>query len=226
MDKIDVLVIILLSISIGAFFINNAWGADYFTSMDFGDGAWYFKTDPIVCFNRPSNATEVFNYVSKHEMINAVDEWEEKLGKGFNIDIYLPRTQEQYERCNVHIQFVNAIRHDLGENVVVNGLADCKNENCMIWISIEAMRTSVINNVHGTIKHEFGHAIGLSHRYFDSVYDMSRIVIDNDVMFFQNGKFRWITDEDIRIVKMIYGDNGWREPNFNIGKVIISVVSK
>jgi len=50
---------------------------------------------------------------------------------------------------------------------------------------------------------------------------MGRIAVSNDVMFFQNGKFRWITNEDLRVLSLIYGNDGWSGLNSDIGKIII-----
>jgi hypothetical protein len=216
----------------GIYFVSErlgyAYADDYFTAMRFeADEVWTFDTKPIVCFAKPQNTTELYQYMSKHSMINGVLEWKKKLNSTYyDIDVFLPQTNEQYQKCNIHITWVeNIVVKDLTTGIPA-GLADCQDEHCNLYISLYVMRESSIKNTHGVIKHEFGHAIGVSHRYFDNIYDMARVAVSNDVMFFSNGHFRWITDEDLLVVHTIYGDDGWSGQNKDIGKLIIGKTPK
>ena len=206
MDRIELILVVCVISVISVIYLDNVFAEEYYTYYNRP-----FEKAPIVCITKPPPI--VMNFTSKYELIKSVDEWETKLNnytnsKDYSFQLFLPNTQEQYARCTVKIVFSNDFIG--GGSGVTVGQASCNDigiKQCTIIIGTNHL--SVKAPVTNTIKHEFGHIIGLGHRQWDTIFDMARVVKSNDVMIYQNGLNRWILEDDLNALIAFYGDDGF-----------------
>lgn len=216
------LTLILASAIVWEYWVVPAYADEYF---------WYYeepwKTEPIVCIGQPINKTLTYQLMSKYKMIDAINDWEEKLNnytgtRNFNIKIFLPHTHEQLAKCNVNIIFVKTIddNPDSITQLITAGKAYCETnleKRCQILLAEKWFKTGKPGN---TLKHEFGHVLTLGHREGDSIEDKARVVTSFDIMIYQVGKYRVITNADLDALIDIYGKDGWKSPNNSTDKKI------
>lgn len=206
--------LILASAVIWEYWVPKVYAEEYFW---FYDEPW--NTAPIVCIGQPINMTYTFQYLSKYKMLDAINSWEEKLNNytqtdNFNIKIFMPRTIEQLSKCNVTVLFLSSIPDEQGSKYITMGQAICEtndDKQCNILIAEKWLKKN--KNPMATLKHEFGHVLGLGHREGDTIYEKANTIKSFDIMIYQIGKWRVITDEDLEALIAIYGIDGWKEPN-------------
>ena len=189
----------------------DAYGYDYFEVNPFG--AWYHE--PSFCF---VNVTE-----DKHKLIKGLTSWREFMPTGMT---YSYKFTDSPEGCDVRIYYDNPI---LWGSTSPNslGVADCRDKtyysitNVTQFYKVEtqecnvAVRPGIGPNVSETMSHEIGHVLGLGHRLPLNANATLGVIQTQDVMLWQDQGVGKITNEDIIVLFLIYGD-GWQAPNNSV----------
>jgi len=188
--------------------IPSAYGFDFFYTSEY---VWNVK--PIVCLNNPPDYKTFY-------ALKGVTEWRDRLPPGFDYRILVG----YHDICNVNIETVKTFNDPyvdpLGKTKCeytstkfVNGDAVML-LNTTNWCHIEIR----INQDYGnTVKHEMGHVLGVGHRSIYNGTDIGSLVATIDIMLPQQFGTQKITEEGLGVLRLIYGDDGWTDPNrYNI----------
>lgn len=181
-----------------------AYGFDFFYTSEF---VW--DTAPIVCINNPPDYKLYYT-------IKGVKEWKERLPSGFDYRILVG----YHEVCNVNIETVDSIYDPflsplgqtnceytvfpviVGSNIILM--------NTTNWCSV-VLRPS--DDYGDTAKHEMGHVLGVGHRSIYNGSSVGSLVKTADIMLPQQFGNLTLSEESLAVLRLIYGDDGWVEPN-------------
>jgi hypothetical protein len=90
------------------------------------------------------------------------------------------------------------------------GVTSCDNNYGHVYCEIKIhVLNADPNTLFTTIQHEFGHALGLGHRWGDTKADAMDAFLSDDLMYREAKKFSHLTNEDILALINLYGPNGF-----------------
>jgi len=187
----------------------TAYGFDYFYTSEF---VW--NTEPIVCLNNPPQYKTYY-------ALKGATEWKERLPPGFDYRVLVG----DHEECNVNIESVKSFynpnypdENPLGKTVCNYTITPFVFEdivtlyNTTNWCKVQVRST--YNEGYGdTVKHELGHVFGVGHRSIYNGSDVGALVKTADIMLHQQFGIQKLTEEALSVLRLIYGDDGWVDPN-------------
>jgi len=202
-DMLASLAIIFALIIIGA---PAVYGFDYFYTSEF---VW--NTEPIVCLNNPPE------YKTYYALKGAI-EWRDRLPPGFDYRVLVG----YHEECNVNIETIKNFNEPssspLGKTVcnytitpfVFGDIVTLYNTTN--WCNVE-IRGPYNEGYGDTVKHEMGHVLGVGHRTIYNATDVGALVATVDIMLHQQFGVQKLSEEALAVLRLIYNDDGWVEPN-------------
>ena len=172
---------------------------------------WEWDRDPIVCLNAADSTLPYMN-----DMVKAITIWKDKLNQNtgthnFNYKVYVDKHGSQTHNGICTLIINTEVPKDLSFPKNAIGYTNCEGTplNCVITI----FDNTPSNYLAQTIEHEMGHALGIGHRLAFTKCDFIAVVISNDVMISQAGKFRFVTPADIGALTQEYGHDGFGGSN-------------
>jgi len=184
--------------------------------------AWNEK--PIICIYNdiPEGMEDIF---TKRIFLEGITPWEDKLNNMTNSENFDVRIIFDYRKeCNVTVDYKKIIKDDEGRSKDVLAEAYCVKDmifghSCVITFDNSQIMFKNHRETVNIIKHEMGHVLGLGHRQplndENIMSSLVSIIIENDIMFPQQGPFQKITDANLEALFFMYGEDGWEGDNIN-----------